>query len=212
LNLSAKLTNGPPSQSVVEDHQQIGPWKTTRRGHHSPQKSAVQKTATHAAREGDLKEAYDRAQAIVIRGLPESNSERPKDRVLHDVHQFQSVASCLVDSETNIMVLKAFRMGLKEDGRQRPLKIILDSVTHAQQLLDNKAKLRACHPAVFFQPDYHPLERKKMRDLRADLEKRRAAGEKHLVIKNLKIIKQKSFLWTAPLHMTLSVPCAPVQM
>ncbi len=70
----------------------------------------------------------------------------------------------------------------------RPLKEILGSAEQAKVLIDaTDIRVNSGNP-VFFQRDYHPKERQKMRELRTELSLRQKRGEKHLTIKDGEIV------------------------
>ncbi|BHF72942.1 hypothetical protein SprV_0401601400 [Sparganum proliferum] len=125
---------------------------------------------------------FSRKQNVVIKGVPESTATIPKERVKHDLDLLQVYEKALLRDGESLNVLKAFRIGKIQSAsgsysRPRPLKVILETDAQAQLLLQRKASLRSQHPEVFFQPDYEPKERMKMRELMMELEKRRSSGE-----------------------------------
>ncbi len=64
--------------------------------------------------------------------------------------------------------------------------------------------------SFFFQKDFHPTEKQNMRDLRTELSLRRQKGEKHLTIKDGKIVKSiRPFLWRTAVTITLGGPNPP---
>lgn len=42
---------------------------------------------------------YDRYQTVVVRGIYDSTVERPKARVLHDIHEFRAIANGLLRTQ-----------------------------------------------------------------------------------------------------------------
>ncbi len=150
-------------------------------------------------------ETYDRSKAVIIRGFTESDSTVPPERFQNDLHQFTETVNTVFKNSHEIQVRKAYRMGstyCNKDGEQRPgpLKVILESTEQAQKLIDTKC-IRA--PQFFFQKDFHPTERQKMRDLRTELSLRRQKGEKHLTIKDGKIVTTtRPFLWRTAVTIT----------
>ncbi|BHF58028.1 hypothetical protein SprV_0100097700 [Sparganum proliferum] len=151
---------------------------------------------------------FSRKQNVVIKGAPESTATIPMERVKHDLDLLQVYAKALLRDGESLNVLKAFRMRKIQSAsgstsRPRPLKVILETDAQAQLLLQRKASLRSQHPEVFFQPNYEPKERIRMRELMMDLEKRRSGGETHLQIKNGRIIQVKrTFLWPKAVILT----------
>ncbi len=98
----------------------------------------------------------------------------------------------------------------KKDGEQRPrpFKLILESAEQAQKLIDAKCIRRNSDISVFFSKG--PTKRQKMRGLRTELSLRRQKGEKHLTIKNGKIVTTpRPFLWRIGVIITLGGPNPP---
>ncbi|BHF65556.1 hypothetical protein SprV_0200856900 [Sparganum proliferum] len=151
---------------------------------------------------------FSRKQNVVMKGVPESTATIPKKRVKHDLDLLHVYAKALLRDGESLNVLKAFRIGKIQSAsvpysRPRPLKVILETDSQAQLLLQRKASLRSQHPEVFFQPEYEPKERMKMRELVMELEKRRSSGETHLQIKNGQIIQVKrTLLWLKAVILT----------
>ncbi|BHF59080.1 hypothetical protein SprV_0100203500 [Sparganum proliferum] len=142
-----------------------------------------------------------RKRNIVIKGAPESDSSTAKERIEHDLNLFQTYSNAILQDGECVTVHKAFRLGNADASRglPRPLKIILANEAQASHLLEGRMALRHSHKEVFFQPDYEPTERHKMRELWTELKRRTEEGEKGLKIKEGKIIQiKRSFLWLTP--------------
>uniref|UniRef100_A0A0X3NTC0 Uncharacterized protein n=1 Tax=Schistocephalus solidus TaxID=70667 RepID=A0A0X3NTC0_SCHSO len=167
-------------------------------------------TSTHSAERSELQTGprLSRKHNLVIKGVPESASSIPKERVKHDLDLLQLYAKTMLTDGESIHILKAYRIGKalsapESNSRPRPLKIILENEAQAQLLLQRKATLRGLHSEVFFQPEYGLKERLKMRQLIIELETRRTNGEAHLQIRNGQIVQVKrAFLWPKAFTLT----------
>jgi hypothetical protein len=143
---------------------------------------------------------YSIDQCLIIKGIPESDDLIPKNRIKHDLSQFQECASKLLQNGEGVEVCKIFRLGSYEPKNfPRPLKVIFRNESQRNILLNRKAMLRSVTPQVFFQREYSPKERQKYRDLYEQLKTRRELGETGLIIRNGEIIKMgTSYLWRTP--------------
>ncbi len=154
----------------------------------------------------------NRKRNIVIKGVPESTAGTPKERWTHDMNLIHTYVDCVLQDEGTIRVNKAFRLGKAEPSRDissspRPLKVVLDNDDQAALLLGRRMALKNSHKTVFFQPDYEPKERMKMRELRSAMKERMDGGEIGLKIKDWKIIEmKKSHLWQIPVTMKARSP------
>jgi hypothetical protein len=144
--------------------------------------------------------AYTTGQCLVVKGLPESNSDIPKTRLKDDLLLIQSCFSFLLRGDESLEICKAFRLGKYDPSSSpRPIKIILKEEVQRNVLLQRKFLLRSYTPCVFFQKEYTPKERHKYRELYSAMKLRMELGETSLMIRNGEIIKRKSsFLWNTP--------------
>ncbi len=92
------------------------------------------------------------------------------------------------------------------EQRPRPLKVILGSTEQAKVLIDaTDIRVNSGNP-VFFQRDYHPKERQKIRELQSELSLRRQSGEKHQTIKDGEIVTApRPFLWRSAVPIRIGV-------
>uniref|UniRef100_A0A0V0J6F2 Uncharacterized protein n=1 Tax=Schistocephalus solidus TaxID=70667 RepID=A0A0V0J6F2_SCHSO len=143
----------------------------------------------------------NRKQHIVIQGAPESMATVAGDKVEHDRGLVRQYAKSLLRGTESVKILKTFRIGKDQppngsSSRPRPLKVIWDTEAQAQLMLERKSSLRTVHAGVFFQPDYEPKERRKMRLLKNELNDRKNKGETGLQIKGGEIVHiERNFLW-----------------
>ncbi|VDN21375.1 unnamed protein product [Dibothriocephalus latus] len=116
------------------------------------------------------------------------------------------VDNFLSDGET-ITVEETFRLGKAEPSRDlslspRLLKVFLKNDAQAALLVERRMALKNSHKIIFFQPDYDPRERMKMRELRRGMKERMNRGETGLRIKDGIIIQmKKTFWWGTPATM-----------
>ena len=83
------------------------------------------------------------------------------------------------------------RLGKKEEGRTRLLKVALESVKRKREILTKAKKLREAErwKKVFVTPDLTPKERQQNKVLREELKRRTEEGEECLVIRRGKITR-----------------------
>jgi hypothetical protein len=153
---------------------------------------------------------YDSEQCIFVHGIPESESLSSKDKLKDDLRHFNECLSDLLPDGEDYTILKALRIGRISDStrteiRPRPLKIILSDPNQVSKLLQRKYLLKENTPGVFFQPEYHPKEREKRKELVVELKRRIQSGENGLRISNGTIVKKvKNFLWADPITMKVN--------
>ena len=83
------------------------------------------------------------------------------------------------------------RLGKKEQGKTRLIRITVDSVKTKREILKRAKRLRDSEKwkRVFITPDLSPKERQRNKELREDLKSRTEEGEENLVIRRGKIVK-----------------------
>jgi hypothetical protein len=149
--------------------------------------------------------AYAVEQCLIVKSLPESDDNIPKNRLKRDLAQIQMCFSYLLREGERLDICKAFRLGKYEpSGNPRPLKIIFRDEMQRNILLQRKFLLRGYSPCVFFQREYTPKERHKYRELYLTMKTRMDLGESSLMIKNGEIIKRErsSYLWINPVSVS----------
>ncbi|BHF66482.1 hypothetical protein SprV_0200949900 [Sparganum proliferum] len=122
-----------------------------------PSDDSVNRPNPHAANspERKCKEDHNRQQCLVIQGLSESNAIRPEDRVSEDLASFHGLLNHFLQTDMEIKVLKAFRIGKRSADTTaalppRPLKIMLENKEQIRLILSKKANLRNTHTNRFF--------------------------------------------------------------
>ena len=87
-----------------------------------------------------------------------------------------------------------YRLGKKVENKSRPLLVSLDTPSMRGTLLSKSATLRKSEhwKNVFVSPDLTPKEREANRVLRAELKRRKSAGENNLIIRRGKIVSIRS--------------------
>ena len=138
----------------------------------------------------EYREREARKYNVIIHNIPESKKEDSKDRISEDM---ESVDSMLEDGldVSDVTVTSAVRLGKREEGKTRLLKVGVDSVKSKRNLLQNARKLRRTEAwkKVFITPDHTPKERQVNRELREELKRRSEEGEERLVIRKGKIVQ-----------------------
>ena len=81
------------------------------------------------------------------------------------------------------------RLGKREEGRNRLLKVVVDSVKSKRRVLQGAKKLHdnTTWSNIYITPDHTPKERQTYKDLREELRRRTENGEQRLVIRRGKI-------------------------
>jgi hypothetical protein len=152
------------------------------------------------------KSLYTREQCIIVKGIPELNKATPKELVNNDIKLVQDTISHLLRDNEAVQILKVFRIGTRNDNNNnysRPVKIILENSSQANLLIERRLFLKTINPNIFFQQDYHPLERQKYRELYLELKSRKEKGETDIKIRNGVIVKfHRHYLWQNPILIT----------
>ncbi|MES9905328.1 MAG: PHD finger domain-containing protein [Sedimenticola sp.] len=119
-----------------------------------------------------------RATNVIVYNLPEFKSMNPETRRAADIENFLKLANEINVPEVTIKT--AIRLGQRAEGRDRPLKIVIDNKQHRKMLLVNSkniaTKATEFKKAVIAR-DLTPKQREESRKLRAELQLRRNAGE-----------------------------------
>jgi hypothetical protein len=150
------------------------------------------------------KATYIREQCIIVKGIPEVPELTPKEQVKNDIKHIQDNILAILHEDEIVQILKVFRIGIKNNiNYSRPVKIILENSSQVKLLLERRGLLRTINPDIYFQKDYHPLERQKFRDLYSELKSRREKGETDIEIRNGVIVNfQRPYLWQHPIVIT----------
>lgn len=152
------------------------------------------------AREEDLERAK-RRRNLVVRGVPESNSENIEERIDHDTGKVSEVFKQLELPQVEMVAVT--RLGAKfyeKDGQKqvnnsRPIKVVLRSEDAKNEILrksriENMAELLS-RQNISLKQDYTAKQREENKALWEELEQRKRNGETDLVIRRGKVIRQQ---------------------
>lgn len=129
----------------------------------------------------EIADRNQRAKNIIIHNLPESSSVNPEERIQHDKTQAAQVLSRLeIDPELNFKII---RIG-KKVNEARPAKLIFPNSVVVSQCMKNKRKLLGTSFRIA--ADRTPLQRKQIKDIYNELNRRKENGEPDLIIRYLK--------------------------
>ena len=114
-----------------------------------------------------------------------------KDRERHDENEIRKVLQ-----KTNVSYNSSFqlvRIGKPRPDKPRLLKVIFPDVSTKMTILRNKKALRSsnCNKNVFINDDQTPLQQQQSKLLRAELKRRRDAGEEDAVVYRNKVVLRK---------------------
>lgn len=141
----------------------------------------------------ELSERERRACNILITGSQESDAQDVQLRQKHDESVVNEIIGKLSDDICPNDVLKIIRLGKRETGKNRMLKVVFKSRRVAVKALSNKQKLPK--PLRMYN-DQTPKQREALQALRAELLARQEKGETDITIKYVKgvpkIIKLKN--------------------
>lgn len=149
-------------------------------------KTTAATTSTPApACEDFMAEIYDRIQReknIVISGVNEIDSHVPEQRRTHDKMEVSKIINQVVSNCAE--PIKIIRLGKYSNNKSRPLKVCFSTSDIAKSILRNKANLKADGIKIF--SDITPNQKTLLQNLREQLKRRIAEGEKNLTIKYVK--------------------------
>lgn len=149
--------------------------------------------------EEDREEAEEikrRANNVIIHGL----REPPCDSVDADTEDESQIINMLHAIKCDeVSVTNAVRLGKKKEQRDgqpaesRPMKLTLSTIEQKEKLIRQAKNLMSNKDLekVFIQPDLTPKQRKKRQELVQELKRRKAAGEKDLIIVNNKLVTRR---------------------
>ena len=129
---------------------------------------------------------------LVIYNLPEPIASNVKDRTQQDKNVFSQLVSSELKIE-NINLLKCIRLGKKtSNNKARPLLVSVTEASTKYNILKKASQLRhsSSHSKVYISPDMTRKEREAAKELRTELKRRLAAGEKDLTIRQGKIVQK----------------------
>ena len=140
----------------------------------------------------EQKERKYRASNIIIHNIPEPSSDEAEDRIKEDLSAVMKVFEAM-DIEEQEVVKKCVRLGKKEQGKNRPTKIILNDKGLRSRILKRAKVLKdvADVERVYVGPDLTKMQRTEQKELRKELLARREKGETDIFIRRGKIVQAK---------------------
>ena len=134
-----------------------------------------------------IEEYMDREQRklnVVVHNVPEESTSQDLEKV-----------TSMFESEFSVPgshIVKVARLGNSTNGRPRLLLATLDSEQHKRSIIKNAIKLSKSTTwnKVYVSPDLTAKEREVNKALREELKRRRANGERDIIIKRGKIVSK----------------------
>ena len=141
----------------------------------------------------EQKEIEARLLNLVCLNLPESKKEDSIERQREDHDFLMNVLENHMDLD--IEVNKLVRLGKREAGKTRPIRLSVNVFDHKRQILRSNSKLRksanAVYTNIYFTPDLTKNQRKQAYELRVERRSREENGETDLKISRGKIVSVK---------------------
>ena len=126
---------------------------------------------------------------LIVHNVKEPEGVNQVERVKNDTETFDKI----IKGEFNlrVKVSRAVRLGKKQEGKNRLLLVTVGNFEEEKDLLRLAKNIQQSDEwsNIYISPDLTPKEREVNRVLRAEIRRRRDAGESNLVIRNGKIIK-----------------------
>lgn len=135
----------------------------------------------------EIREREHRKRNLVVYGVEEMNSEEPEERKCHDVNIIKKLLeSQRVEVETNN--IKVYRIGRRENGKVRPVRVILNSFEEVKKvfLKAKDIKKTTKYSGLSFSSDRTKQEQNEYQAKKEELKNRMEKGEKDLKIKYVK--------------------------
>ena len=183
---SASETRDHVSNLIIDSTSDHDAWTEIKR---SPAKQKI-KPASGTRKTQSDKDSRERC--IVIMNAKEPQASNPADRIMEDKELLHVITSKLFDvGEKGLTVVNAFRLGKRNTNpvtSPRPLKVVLESSEDVERILRRTYRLRGEHYRIL--RDLNQEDRLRMRTAVDELKRRKAAGEKDLVIRNFLVVKR----------------------
>lgn len=167
----------------------------TQRGSQEPPQTAEGKAR---------REEPPRDQCLILLNLPEAASNKPQERLDHDLTEIHTCLSKLFTADegvaaASIRVRAAFRLGKRPeaDAGPRPLKVVLGNKGEAAEILRRTHRLRGQTARIL--RDLSHEDRSKLREALRELQERRARGEEGLFIRDFRVCRRRLRLCWTPL-------------
>nr|CAI5845548.1 unnamed protein product [Callosobruchus analis] len=127
----------------------------------------------------ELQERQARSKNILMFGIAESSE---KDRVARAQEEKTVVENTLRQCSNTADDIKLFRLGKYEPGKVRPIKVMFTSAQTVTEILKNKSKI-SNDSSIYIKPDLTKQQREHHKQVIAELERRKQAGEQNLSIR-----------------------------
>ena len=152
----------------------------------------------------ELKDREERKNNLIVFNMKESVKEDVNEAVKEDLHQLKEILT-VTNPEMKESIIKKLstehimRLGRRnqnpDDTRTRPLKLLLPNESTKYKIIRNSYKLKSCanHPKIGFKFDLTRQQQADERELRQELEQRKAANEDVMIYRG-KIIERSQHL------------------
>lgn len=131
----------------------------------------------HFAIVQEIQERQSRASNIIIHNIKESGGKNKQERIREDTESTKNI----IDNINNVVVKRTFRLGKYVVGKNRPIKVILNSPEEALSILKNKHKVDI--PGIGIYNDQTKMQRNYYLSIKEKLKERLEKGETNLRIK-----------------------------
>lgn len=141
----------------------------------------------------EILERERRVNNVILVGVKECDSDNGNARKTHDESCVKKILSTISAGDYTDKFVAVQRLGRREDGKTRPVKVVLSSRQDAVLILKNKSK---ADREVRIYDDKTPRQREELQQLRETLKSRLEKGETSLTIRYVKgvpkIVNQKN--------------------
>ena len=138
----------------------------------------------------EYREREQRKLNLIFHKVPESSHSDLSSRGEQDLQFIHTLAKEL--GVNHLEITNIIRLGQPRESGARLLKVSVSSFQSKKQLLSKAKNLRQAKSEhlrkVYITPDLSPQERSHQKNLRAELHRRRTAGEQNLVIRRGQIV------------------------
>ncbi|KAJ8729029.1 hypothetical protein PYW07_006725 [Mythimna separata] len=130
----------------------------------------------------ETQERSQREKNIIIRGIKEIKSSNLEERRSHDGEEVKKVLKMAVSE--HMEPTKTIRLGKYNPDISRPIKVIFSTSEAAKLILRNKSNIKSEDIKIY--TDETPYQQKYRNNLKDELKRRVAGGEKDITIKYIK--------------------------
>lgn len=143
----------------------------------------------------EMTERERRKNNLVIFNLPESTARSPKGRQEYDKSVVEELIKTGIEVE-GVEVIKVVRLGgIGQNRLAKPRVTLIEVQDHSTKIriLQSARNLRSkdMWATTFVAPDMTPNQRKQRKELRTELNQRRARGEENIIIRRGVIVAMK---------------------